>query len=125
MQTVERSVTLQSPIDEVWDALTDPHQLSSWFGALVDLDVRPGGTGRFVSDDGEVRDAVVVAVDAPRHVTFQWWPVTDGGRSVGPSTTRVSFDLEPIEDGTRLTVVERGFVRPGAGGGTSFARACA
>lgn len=123
MEKVERSIVLESPIDDVWHALTDPHQLSSWFGALVDLDVRPGGTGRFVSDDGEVRDAVVVAVDAPKHVTFQWWTV-GGGRSGGPATTRVSFDLEPVEEGTKLTVVERGFVRPGAGG-ASFARACA
>ena len=123
MEKVERTITLESPIDDVWDALTDPHQLSSWFGALVDLDVRPGGTGRFVTDDGEVRDAVVVAVEAPRHVTFQWWPVA-GGRVGGPATTRVSFDLEPIDEGTKLTVIERGFVRPGAGG-TSFARACA
>ena len=125
MQVVERSVTLNAPLEAVWDALTDPHQLSSWFGALVDLDVRPGGTGRFVSDDGELRDAVVVAVDAPRHVTFQWWPVSGGGGVSGPSTTRVSFDLEPLDDGTKLTVIERGFVRPGAGGGASFARACA
>ena len=123
MEKVERSIVLESPIDDVWQAVTDPHQLSSWFGALVDLDVRPGGKGRFVSDDGEVRDAVVVAVEAPRHVTFQWWMV-GGGRSGGPTTTRVSFDLEPVDEGTRLTVVERGFVRPGAGG-ASFARACA
>lgn len=123
MEKVERSVVLDASPEEVWDALTDPHQLSSWFGALVDLDVRPGGTGRFVSDDGEVLDAVVVAVEQARHVTFQWWPVS-GGRAGGPSTTRVSFDLEPVGKGTRLTVIERGFVRPGAGG-SSFARACA
>ena len=123
MEKVERSITLNAPVEEVWDALTDPHQLSSWFGALVDLDVRPGGTGRFVTDEGEVRDAVVVAVDEHRHVTFQWWPIS-GGRGGGPQTTRVSFDLEPVDDGTKLTVIERGFVRPGLGG-SSFARACA
>ena len=123
MEMVERSVVLDADPADVWDAITDPHQLSSWFGALVDLDVRPGGTGRFVSDDGEVRDAVVVAVDRPRHVTFQWWPVSNR-RSNSPSTTRVSFDLEPVEEGTKLTVVERGFVRPGAGG-SARARACA
>lgn len=123
MEKVERTVILDAEPAEVWAALTDPHQLSSWFGALVDLDVRPGGTGRFVTDDGEVRDAVVVAVDAPRHVTFQWWPVS-GVRLGGPSTTRVSFDLEAVESGTRLTVVERGFVRPGTGG-SARTRACA
>lgn len=123
METVERTVVLDAEPAEVWAALTDPHQLSSWFGALVDLDVRPGGTGRFVTDDGEVRDAVVVAVDEPRHVTFQWWPVA-GASPGGPTTTRVSFDLEAVEEETRLTVVERGFVRPGTGG-SARARACA
>lgn len=123
MQTIERSVLLDADPDEVWQAITDPHQLSSWFGALVDLDVRPGGTGRFVSDEGEVRDAVVVRVDPGRHVTFQWWPV--GERRAGaPATTRVSFDLEATDGGTRLTVVERGFVRPGSGGRAQV-RACA
>ena len=62
---VERNVDLDATPDEVWRALTEPDELATWFGPEVELDVRPGGGGRFVDDDGVARRAVVDEV-APR-----------------------------------------------------------
>ena len=35
---VTREVVLEAPLDEVWDALTDPEQLEEWFANDVELD---------------------------------------------------------------------------------------
>ena len=43
---VTREVVLEAPLDEVWDALTDPDQLEEWF-----------------SEDGEERELVVEEVE--------------------------------------------------------------
>jgi len=51
-----------------------------------------------------------VAMEAPRRFAFTWVHDEDYWRNPpqGPSTL-VEFFLEPIEGGTRLTVVESGF----------------
>ena len=61
---VERSVDLDVEPDDVWRALTEPDELAAWFGPEVELDVRPGGHGRFVDDEGCARRAVVDHVQA-------------------------------------------------------------
>ena len=98
---VEREVVLPVSRDVAWEALTDDQELSEWFAADAELDARPGGSGRFVDDDGTVRHAVVETVDPERLLRFVWWP-EDGG--TGP--TSVEFELVEVGAGTRLTVIE-------------------
>ena len=52
---VTREVVLEAPLDEVWDALTDPEQLEEWF-----------------SEDGEERELVVEEVEQGRRVAYTW-----------------------------------------------------
>jgi uncharacterized protein YndB with AHSA1/START domain len=33
---VEREIVVNAPPDEVWAALTEPEQLSAWFGAVAE-----------------------------------------------------------------------------------------
>jgi len=54
-------------------------------------------------EDGTVRGGVVEAVLPGRHLCFRWWREGEGPES--PS--QVSYDLEPDEGGTRLTVTEQ------------------
>ena len=96
---VERTVDLPAPPDEVWRALTDDAQLEAWFADEAELDVRPGGEGRFV-EDGLARRALVDDVEPGRRLAFRWWP-EDGG-----PVTRVEVELAPCVSGTRLVVVE-------------------
>src|SRR5579884_4176361 len=114
-----REVQIAAAPAEVWDALADPDALSAWFDAEARLDLRPAGTGRFVTEDGETRLAVVEEVDAPRHVVFTWWPVGGAARGPDPDHSRVTIDIEPTEDGSRVRVTEeavalatRAYTRP-------------
>jgi uncharacterized protein YndB with AHSA1/START domain len=99
-------VILPAPPEAVWESLTDSEQISSWLGADVELDLRPGGVLRLRAGDG-ARMGVVEAVTPFEHLAFRWRPVIDGphGRVLGPGT-RVEFDLEPRDRDTYLLVVE-------------------
>lgn len=97
-----RQVVIPVNADQLWTALTDTDALAGWFGARVDWDLRPGGEARFLDDDGTARAGVVIDVRPGRHLRFRWWPEgeTDGAAS------EVNYDLEPEDEGTRLTVTE-------------------
>jgi len=107
---VQRAIELEASLDEVWAALTEPERLSAWVGgAVLELEIRPGGRGTVRREDGAVRRVVVEAVAPERRLALRWWPFDDGaGPSPVGSGTRVEFRLEPVADGVLLHVVERG-----------------
>jgi uncharacterized protein YndB with AHSA1/START domain len=98
---ITRTVELPAPAEEVWRSLTEPELLGEWLGSVVELDVRPGGSGVIVEGDGAVRRAQVDEVDPARRLALRWWP-EDGD---GPEST-VELELEPTPGGTRLVVTE-------------------
>jgi uncharacterized protein YndB with AHSA1/START domain len=102
---IERQMTFPLPREEVWAAITEPEQIRKWFGTETELDLRPGGEGAFRWDNVEVR-VTVEEVDAPSRFSYRWEP--SNTPSGGP-TTLVQFDLEEVEGGTRLSLVESGF----------------
>jgi uncharacterized protein YndB with AHSA1/START domain len=99
MDRVEREVTVPAAPDEVWRMLTEPGGLSGWLADEAEIDVRPGGDVRFRMTDGEERTGFVEEADAPARLAL-WWSAGD------EDATRVEFALEPVEEGTRVTVVE-------------------
>ena len=76
---VTREVVLEAPLDEVWDALTDPEQLEEWF-----------------SEDGEERELVVEEVETRRRVSYTW------------EEGHVAIEVEEVGNGTRVLVTETG-----------------
>jgi uncharacterized protein YndB with AHSA1/START domain len=99
--TVERSVDLDAPVEDVWSAITDEDAISEWFGGPATLDPVPGGAGRFESD-GEVRHARVDDVEPGRRLSWRWWTDDDDG-----PITAVTFELTSLPIGTRLVVTEQ------------------
>ncbi len=109
MDTIEREITLPAAPDEVWPVLTHSDELSVWFGADVELDVRPGGRGVFRWADGTQRHVVVEEVEPTRKLAFRWMPFqrTPTGGIVTVPSTRVEITLVAVSDGTRVRVVEQ------------------
>jgi uncharacterized protein YndB with AHSA1/START domain len=102
---IERTLTLQAPIDEVWAALTEPEKISQWFSKSTELDLRPGGRG--VLTWGEIVVPITVEeVEERRRFAYRWEP--SHVQSGGP-TTLVEFTLEEDGDATVLHLVESGF----------------
>jgi uncharacterized protein YndB with AHSA1/START domain len=97
---IVREVTLPVPLEEAWEALTEPARLEEWFADEAELEAVPGGDAHFRWEDEGARRAVVEEVEAGRRLAFRW---------LDEGSTRVEFTLEPVHDGTRLRVVESGF----------------
>lgn len=112
----EQIVDFEASIESVWAALSDPGELGHWLGSAVDLDVRPGGRGRVVDDDGTSREVLVTDVREHETISWHWWSDRDElstvelrldehhGRtrlhiieSVVPSTTAAATTSDPIE----------------------------
>jgi uncharacterized protein YndB with AHSA1/START domain len=93
---VTRELILPVPPEEVWEALTDPERLKEWFANDVEWD---GDELVYRWDDGEERRARIEESDEPRRLGFRW-------SDPGGDETRVTFELEEADEGTRLTVTE-------------------
>ena len=113
--TVRRTIRIAAPVDKVWAAVTEPEHISRWFGRTV-LDGRgPGATGTMTFEGYGAVPIRVEALDAPHAVTYRWG--NDDARGVldehldEATSTVFTFTLEPVADGTQLTVVETGFDR--------------
>jgi len=97
--TVERSVLLDAPPHEVWEALTDETLLSEWLADEVELDPREGGELVCRFADGEERRGEIALVEEAERLAFDWH------RAEGPS--RVEWLVDAVaDDRTRLTIVE-------------------
>jgi uncharacterized protein YndB with AHSA1/START domain len=101
--TVKRSIVLDAPPEQVWEALTDAAALSEWLAPEVELDPRQGGELRCAYEDGEERRGEVELVEEAERLAFSWW--REGG---GPS--RVELIVDAVSAGTRLTVLESGLL---------------
>jgi len=106
---IRREIMLDAPIEKVWLSLTDPSHLSRWFGDIAEVDLRPGGHARFGwSEFDSTSEAIIEVVKPPTRFSFRWESVLD--TPVEKASTLVEFVLEPVGTGTRLTLVESGFV---------------
>ncbi|QOV40600.1 SRPBCC family protein [Streptomyces ferrugineus] len=91
---VRFSRTYDHPVERVWQFVTDADELAAWFPFRAVIDLRPGGAVAF-PDDPDMADlpGTVIAVDAPRHLSYEW-----GG-------DELHFDLEEIDEKrTRFTL---------------------
>jgi uncharacterized protein YndB with AHSA1/START domain len=84
---------LRHPVDKVWEALTDPAQVEEWW-ARAEVELAEGGRARLEWLNGDaVAEGHITRLEPPRTIEFD----TD-------IHGRLLWELEPDEDGTRLTL---------------------
>lgn len=114
---IEKIVELAAPVDRVWAALTDHEQFGSWFLVALDgpFEVGKTTTGRITAPGHEHVEWISTTerIEPERLFVFSWPP-----SAVDPDTTYdpgakilVEFHLEPRGEGTRLRIVESGFMQ--------------
>jgi uncharacterized protein YndB with AHSA1/START domain len=120
---VHASIEIDAPPEAVWDALTQPEQLASWWGSDTDyrtmnwqVDLRPGGkwSGDSARVDGSQTGNVngeYLEVDPPRLLVYTWRASWDNF-----TETLIRMELTPTAKGTLVKVRHSGFADRTASG---------
>jgi uncharacterized protein YndB with AHSA1/START domain len=112
---IEKEIVLRAPRSRVWHALTDAEQFSAWFGVKLEGAFAPGARAHGqieLAGHGKVAFEIAIErMDPETRMSYRWHPfaVESGVDYSSEPTTLVEFQLEEVEGGTRLTVVESGF----------------
>lgn len=111
--SVRRTIRISAPVERVWEAVTATEHISRWFGRAELAGSGVGALGTLTWDDRGSIPFRIEAIEAPRQVTYRW--SNDDALGAIPDSldeehsTVFTFTLEPVDDGTLLTVVETGF----------------
>jgi uncharacterized protein YndB with AHSA1/START domain len=113
---IERKILLEAPRSRVWRALTDPVEFGDWFGVSVASKAMIAGKllrGKVTHPGYEhvVFEVMIERIESDHLLSWRWHPYAVDSTvdySAEP-TTLVVFELEDVEGGTLLRVVESGF----------------
>jgi uncharacterized protein YndB with AHSA1/START domain len=125
---IEKSILLRAPLRRVWRALTDSSEFGTWFGVRFEGPFAPGAPARGVmvgttvnAEVGAMQkqyagrpfDLVIDRMEPERLFSFRWHPfaIEPGVDYSAEPMTLVTFSLEEVAEGVRLTVTESGFDR--------------
>jgi uncharacterized protein YndB with AHSA1/START domain len=114
---IEKTIVLRAPPARVWRALADCAEFGAWFGVRLQGPFAVGARvqGRITTAGYEhlTMDIVIERMEPERLFSYRWHPHAVDAEADYSSepTTLVEFRLEPVREGTRLTVVESGFDR--------------
>lgn len=113
---IERQIVIHAPRAKVWKALTTAEEFGKWFGVALDgqsFAARQRTLGRVTYPGYEhiEFEVFIERMEPEQHFAWRWHPfAVDPNRDYSHEpTTLVSFDLQEIEGGTLLKVVESGF----------------
>ncbi|HEY3799130.1 MAG TPA: SRPBCC domain-containing protein [Caulobacteraceae bacterium] len=95
--TVEYVRTYPHPIERVWNAITDPAQMSDWFGPLQ-FEPRLGSAWVALWEEDSPFKGVITAFEPPRLVRF-------GSPHIN-AVNYWQFELESVTGGTRMVFTQ-------------------
>lgn len=109
---VERTIWINARRERVWQAVTEPDQLSQWYATYYHWDIpalEVGTTIRFYNkdDQADAQIATIEVVDPPREFTVRWQP----DKEYPEVSLITSFLLAEEDGGTRATINESGYER--------------
>ena len=133
---IEKVVILRAPVARVWRAIAEAGEFGRWFGVRLEGEFAAGQTIRGTFDM-KIDEAALMTrqeamgltpsrlrlpgphavfgtverIDPERYFSFRWIPfgIDAEADPEHEPTTLVEFRLEPVPEGTKLTVTESGF----------------
>jgi uncharacterized protein YndB with AHSA1/START domain len=113
---IERKILLKASRSRIWRALSNAEEFGKWFGvALTGQTFAPGqrvqGQVTYPGYEHITFDVLIERMEPERLLSWRWhpYPVDPSLDYSKEPTTLVVFELEEVEGGTLLTVVESGF----------------
>jgi uncharacterized protein YndB with AHSA1/START domain len=97
--------------ERVWRAVTEPEELSKWFGDQIILEPVVGSDIVFIWKEHGRSTGRVETFDPPRQFAFRWRAqgIDENAPLAPDNSTLVTFTIIPTREGARLEVVETGF----------------
>ncbi|WP_151084563.1 TIGR03086 family metal-binding protein [Nocardioides cynanchi] len=104
------TATVDLPVapDEAFALVTDPERLRRWTAVAATVELRAGGAWSWTVTPGHVAAGRVREVEPGRRLVLGWgW---DGDDSLPPDASTVTVVIEPVGDGSRVTLTHEGLV---------------
>jgi uncharacterized protein YndB with AHSA1/START domain len=107
---IEDSITIEAPIERVWEALTSPELIKQWFfGVDTETDWKTGSPivhkgeyqGKPYEDKGNI-----LQIEPPRLLIHSHWSPVSGLPDTPENYQQVSWELSERDGGTELTIRE-------------------
>ena len=104
--TATRSAVIKAERARVWQAITEAAQISQWFDGKMQWEFEPqaGANITFYYEGKAIGYGRIVTVEPPQRFAFHWTPEPGN-----PVESLVTFQLEAVPEGTRVTITEAGF----------------
>jgi uncharacterized protein YndB with AHSA1/START domain len=94
------NVALSASVKQVWQALTEPENVSQWFGRL-NSPLQPGVDNRLDFEDGDFFLLEMIKLDPPYRVAYNW-------RFLGLSPLNtIAWTITPQDVGCLVTVTDQ------------------
>lgn len=100
---------IRTTADKLWDAITNPALTRQYYyGFAVESDWKPGASITFPRPDGSnVIEGEIIEIDPPKRLVHTFaFPY---GEYVDDKPSRVTWEIEPMGDTCKLTLVHDGF----------------
>lgn len=115
MPTITRSIEIKARPATVWSLLASQGGMRQWLNANLEIDLQVGGRYRHISPGPDGTEQLitghVLEMIPEKRLILSWFE--DGPDTDWVYPIRLSFTLEAIPGGTRVTMVFDGF--PGIG----------
>lgn len=121
---IEKTATLKAPLANVWKAISDSSAFGTWFGMTIDGPFVEGKTVMGAIAKTQVDEEIakhqepfvgmrcelrIERITPLKLFAFRWHPGAKPDTGPDAPTTLVTFELEEVPGGTRLTITESGF----------------
>ena len=109
--TIERQITIQAPKQVVYQAITDPAQITSWFPDTIEGSLAVGEQPVLGFGDHGKTQILVVAAQPYDYFAYRWVPGANHflGDVTTVKTTIVEFKLTEQDGITTVAMTESGF----------------
>jgi uncharacterized protein YndB with AHSA1/START domain len=110
--TIEREITVKASKKRVYEAITDPKQIVTWFPDAIEGSLEVGERPIFSFSKQNHKTQIYVEAAKPyEYFAYRWVPGRKGiiGDVLKVPNTLVEFRIEETENGTRISLKESGF----------------
>jgi uncharacterized protein YndB with AHSA1/START domain len=110
---IEREIHVDASPEVVYQVVSSPEHIREWWPDEAEFEPVAGATGHVAFSQGPDKPPMVepiTVVDAQPPTRFVFRFAYDPQEVAGPSNSLlVTFDLEPVDGGTRVRMTETGF----------------